>query len=248
MVAVEPEPYVAPAARAPPHGRLPDLRRQAGDARGRVRHGRRHRPRARACRTRARSLVAYSLTLLLVQVGGLGLTSANPYFAAREPSRDAADRRQLALARSRLGHPPGRRRMPRSSWSRPVRSRGSAGRRSRSRSRVSPAPSPRYFLQSVLLGEGRMVAYNAVEAGQTALTLVASSRLRALRLRDHGTLLVLSASRYVAAPSTSCSCCAARAGSRRSTRPGSHDVRVRVPRLRRDRPLVPRSCASTCCS
>ena len=34
-------------------------------------------------------LVAYSLTLLLSQVGGLGLTTANPYFAAREPSRIA---------------------------------------------------------------------------------------------------------------------------------------------------------------
>ena len=32
-------------------------------------------------------LVAYSLTLLLSQVGGLGLTTANPYFAAREPGR-----------------------------------------------------------------------------------------------------------------------------------------------------------------
>ena len=29
-------------------------------------------------------LVAYSLTLLLAQIGGLGLTTANPYFAARE--------------------------------------------------------------------------------------------------------------------------------------------------------------------
>src|SRR5918992_2415097 len=33
--------------------------------------------------------VAYSLTLLLAQLGGLGLTSANPFFTAREPVRRA---------------------------------------------------------------------------------------------------------------------------------------------------------------
>ena len=30
--------------------------------------------------------VAYSLSLMLIQFGGLGLTTANPYFAAREPA------------------------------------------------------------------------------------------------------------------------------------------------------------------
>ena len=56
------------------------------------------------------------------------------------------------------------------------------------------------FLQSVLLGEGRMVAYNAVEVSQAALTLVAL--LVGFGLADielTGTLAVLGAGRCAAA-------------------------------------------------
>ena len=45
--------------------------------------------------------VAFTLSLLLVQFGGLGLTTANPYFAARDPAARSAHRRQRRLVRSR---------------------------------------------------------------------------------------------------------------------------------------------------
>ena len=55
------------------------------------------------------------------------------------------------------------------------------------------------FLQSVLLGEGRMVAYNAVEVTQAALTLIALGAGFALAdLRLSGTLAILGAGRYAA--------------------------------------------------
>ena len=56
------------------------------------------------------------------------------------------------------------------------------------------------FLQAVLLGEGRMVAYNSVDVAQAALTLVAL--IVVLFVLDEGltgALLVIGASRYAAA-------------------------------------------------
>jgi O-antigen/teichoic acid export membrane protein len=117
-------------------------------------------------------LVAYSLTILLTQVGGLGLTGANPYFAAREPSRVAQIVANsvwlaaglgavLALAGASIklifpGALEGLGWVPLS-----VTLIG------------LPGALAVMLLQSVLLGEGRMVAYNGVEAGQTALALAA---------------------------------------------------------------------------
>jgi O-antigen/teichoic acid export membrane protein len=144
-------------------------------------------------------LVAYSLTLLLAQVGALGLTTANPYFAAREPSRIGQIVTNSLWLAAGLGAAlavigagikvvfPGV--LEGLDWlSLAVVLAG------------LPGALAAYLLQSVLLGEGRMVAYNAVEAGQTALTLTAI--VAGFVLFDFGltgTLAVISVSRYAAA-------------------------------------------------
>ena len=117
-------------------------------------------------------LVAYSLTILLSQIGGLGLTTANPYFAAREPSRipqivanslwlAAGLGTVLALAGASIKVIfPGA--LEGLGWAPLIVTLIGL-----------PGGLAAFLLQSVLLGEGRMVAYNGIEASQTALTLVA---------------------------------------------------------------------------
>jgi O-antigen/teichoic acid export membrane protein len=143
--------------------------------------------------------VAYSLTLLLAQLGGLGLTSANPYFTAREPARRAqivANSLWLAaglglvliaiglalraVAPDALGG---------LGWEPLIVTLAGV-----------PGALAALFLQSVLLGESRMAAYNVIEAGQAVLTFVAL--LVALLTFDAGltgALAVLTAGRYAAA-------------------------------------------------
>jgi O-antigen/teichoic acid export membrane protein len=142
--------------------------------------------------------VAYSLTLMLVQVGGLGLTTANPYFAARSPAqipRIIANAYWLAsvlgLALGGAGvllklAAPGV--VEGLGWTPLLVTLGGI-----------PGGLAALFLQSVLLGEGRMVAYNAVEVSQVAVTfaaLVAGFVLADLRLT--GTLAILGLGRYAA--------------------------------------------------
>jgi len=142
--------------------------------------------------------VAYSLTLMLVQVGGLGLTSANPYFAARSPERIPriignalwlAALLGLALAGAGVAVKlvvPGV--VEGLGWTPLLVTVAGV-----------PGGLAALFLQSVLLGEGRMVAYNAVEVAQAALTLVALGAGFALAdLRLSGTLAILGAGRYAA--------------------------------------------------
>ncbi len=142
--------------------------------------------------------VAYSLTLLLVQVGGLGIGTANPYFAAR----DAALLPRIVLnsywlsavlglvlvgvgAALKLAAPEA---LEGLGWT-PL-AVTLAG---------IPAALAAYFLQSVLLGEGRMIAYNAVEAGQAALTLIGVVvGFVFFDFRVTGALAVIAAGRYVA--------------------------------------------------
>jgi O-antigen/teichoic acid export membrane protein len=142
--------------------------------------------------------VAYSLTILLAHLGGLGLTTANPYFTAREPaSRSRIVSNSLWLAAA-LGS---------------VLIAVGLALRAVAPDAVQglgweplvvtllgiPGALAALFLQSVLLGESRMVAYNGVEAAQAALTLVAL--LVAYALFDAaltGTLVVLTAGRYAA--------------------------------------------------
>ena len=144
-------------------------------------------------------LVAYSLTLLLTQVGGLGLTTANPYFAAREPSRIAQIVSNSLWLAFGLGT---------------VLALAGAAIKVVFPNALEglgwvplgvtlfglPGALAALLLQSVLLGEGRMVAYNGVEAGQATLTLAAI--VVGFVFFDFaltGTLAVIAVSRYLAA-------------------------------------------------
>jgi O-antigen/teichoic acid export membrane protein len=143
--------------------------------------------------------VAYSLTLLLVHVGGLGLTTANPYFAAQDRSlRPNLVSNSfwlawlLGLLLIGLGCflkliAPGA--LEGLSWT--ALAVTLAG---------IPASLLGLFLQSILLGEGRIVAYNAVEVGQVGATLVALVvGYASFDLGIVGTLTVLTVFRYLGA-------------------------------------------------
>ncbi len=143
--------------------------------------------------------VAYSLTLLLAQVGSLGIASANPYFAARERQllpRIVGNSLWLAgglgVALVAVGAAikivaPGM--LEGLGWT-PL-AVTLAG---------LPGALGAYFLQSVLLGEGRMIAYNAVEAGQSALTLIAVIvAFATFGVGVTGALVAIGLGRYIAA-------------------------------------------------
>jgi O-antigen/teichoic acid export membrane protein len=143
--------------------------------------------------------VAYSLTLMLVQVGGVGLTTANPYFAARSPGQVPriignaiwlATLLGLALAGAGVVIKiavPGV--IEGLGWTPLLVTLAGI-----------PGGLAALFLQSVLLGEGRMIAYNAVEVTQAALTLAALVGGFVLAdLRLSGTIAILGAGRYAAA-------------------------------------------------
>lgn len=143
--------------------------------------------------------VAYSLSLMLVQFGGLGLTAANPYFAARSPGsipRIVGNALWLALvlgaALAGLGAAV--------KIVAPALLEGLGWDALLVTLAGVPAGLAALFLQSVLLGEGRIVAYNAVEVGQNMLTLAALlAGFAFLDLRVTGVLLVIGAGRLVAA-------------------------------------------------
>jgi len=143
--------------------------------------------------------VAYSLTLMLIQLGGLGFTTANPYFTARNPEwiRGIAGNTVwlsalLGFALMILGAlikvvAPGL--LEGLGWIPLLVALAGI-----------PGGLAALFEQSILLGEGRMVAYNAVEVTQMALTLAVL--LAAIALADvqlTGVLAVLGAGRYGAA-------------------------------------------------
>jgi O-antigen/teichoic acid export membrane protein len=116
--------------------------------------------------------VAFSLTLLLIHLGGLGVTTANTYFAAREP----ALRPRIVANSVWFGVGLGLLLMAIGLSLKLVVPDAVAGV-GWTELTVALAGVPgalvAVFLQSVLLGEGRMVAYNGVEVVQFALTLVA---------------------------------------------------------------------------
>jgi O-antigen/teichoic acid export membrane protein len=142
--------------------------------------------------------VAYSLTLMLAQLGGLGLTTANPYFTAREPQRSrsivsnslwlAAGLGVLLIAAGLVFRAVAPDALGGLGWEPLVVTLVGV-----------PGALTALFLQSILLGEGRMVAYNGVEAVQAALTLVALLvGFAAFDLGLTGALAVLTISRYAA--------------------------------------------------
>jgi O-antigen/teichoic acid export membrane protein len=142
--------------------------------------------------------VACSLTLMLVQLGSLGLTSANPYFAARSPAqlpKIIANAFWLAtflgLALGGVG--------VLIKLAAPDVIEGLGWTPLLVTLAGVPGGLAALFLQSVLLGAGRMVAYNTVEVGQAALTLTALLAGFALfDIRLSGTLAILGAGRYAA--------------------------------------------------
>jgi O-antigen/teichoic acid export membrane protein len=142
--------------------------------------------------------VAYSLTLMLAQLGGLGLTTANPYFAAREPQRSrsivsnslwfAVGLGVLLIAAGLVLRAVAPDALQGLGWEPLVVTLVGV-----------PGALAALFLQSILLGEGRMVAYNGVEAVQAALTLAALLvGFAAFDLGLTGALAVLTISRYAA--------------------------------------------------
>jgi O-antigen/teichoic acid export membrane protein len=114
--------------------------------------------------------VAFSLTVILIHLGGLGVTTANPYFVAREPGRQpriAANSLWLAgslglvLVAIGIGL----------KLLLPATVEGVTWTQLLIALAGVPAALGALFLQSILLGEGRMVAYNAIEVAQFAGTL-----------------------------------------------------------------------------
>lgn len=143
--------------------------------------------------------VAYSLTLMLIQLGGLGFTTANPYFAARQPERTRGIAGNAIWLSGVLGIAlvlvgmlikvvaPGL--LEGLSWTALLVALAGV-----------PGGLAALFEQSILLGQGRMVAYNAVEVAQAAATLVVL--VLAFVVADvhlTGVLVVLGAGRYGAA-------------------------------------------------
>ena len=143
--------------------------------------------------------VGFSLSLVLIHLGGLGVTTANPYFVAREPEqrpRVVANSLWLALALGavlvcvglalKLVVPAV---VEGLTWGQLLIAVAGI-----------PGALAALFLQSVLLGEGRMVAYNAVEVAQFAATLAALAvGFWAFGFGVTGALAVVSASRIVSA-------------------------------------------------
>lgn len=139
--------------------------------------------------------VAFSLTLILIHLGGLGITTANPYFAAREPAeqrRIAANSLWLAAGLGALlvaigvavkAVLPGL--VEGVSWEQLLIALVGV-----------PAALGALFLQSILLGQGRMVAYNGIEVIQFAVTLgVLAVGFWAFDFGVTGALAVVTASR-----------------------------------------------------
>jgi O-antigen/teichoic acid export membrane protein len=142
--------------------------------------------------------VAYSLTLMLAQLGGLGLTTANPYFTAREPAQRASIVTNSLWLSAGLGVALVGVGLALNAFAPDVLQ--GLGWEPLVVALVGvPGALAALFLQSVLLGESRMVAYNLVEAGQATLTL--AGILVALYAFDAGltgALAVLTAGRYAA--------------------------------------------------
>jgi O-antigen/teichoic acid export membrane protein len=141
--------------------------------------------------------VAMALVLTLVQLGSMGVQSANPYFAARGAAplgRIVANSLWLALGLGLvlIGVAAGTKAVL------PDVVKGLEWRELAIAAAAVPALLAAMFLQSVLLGEGRMVAYNTVEAGQAVAVLIAL--LAAAELTDltvAGALAIFTAMQFV---------------------------------------------------
>jgi O-antigen/teichoic acid export membrane protein len=139
------------------------------------------------------------LTLMLVQIGAVGMTTANPYFAARSPAQIPRIIGNALWLSALLGLV-----LAAVGVAIKVVAPGVIAGLGWTPLLITLAGIPgalaALFLQSVLLGEGRMVAYNSVEVSQAALTLaVLLAGFWLADLRVSGTLAILGGGRYVAA-------------------------------------------------
>jgi O-antigen/teichoic acid export membrane protein len=119
-----------------------------------------------------RFAVAYSLTLLLVQIGTLGLSVSNPYFAARHPERQraivlhslwiaAAAAICLAAAAAAVR------------ILAPGTLRGLSGVETAITLGALPAALATVYLQGVIVGQQRMAWFSLVEVTQAGTALIA---------------------------------------------------------------------------
>jgi O-antigen/teichoic acid export membrane protein len=132
--------------------------------------------------------VALSLTLLLVQFGTLGMVTANPYHVAREAgarARIAANSLWLALAVGALGMVAG----VVIKLVAPSVTQGLGWTELLVAVAGIPAALAALFLQSILLGEGRTVAMNAIEVATGLLAVIALAV--ALLVLDGGVLAAI---------------------------------------------------------
>jgi O-antigen/teichoic acid export membrane protein len=106
--------------------------------------------------------VAFALTLTLVQLGSFGFATANPYFVARDPATRARVVANSLWISAALGTVLVLTAIGLKAWVPSVVAGLNWLELAIALSGV-PAALAALFLQSILLGEGRMVAYNAVE-------------------------------------------------------------------------------------
>jgi len=143
--------------------------------------------------------VAMALALTLVQLGSLGIQSANPYFTARREAplgRIVANSLWLAagLGLLLIAVAAGVKAVL------PQVVEGLGWTELLIVSASLPALLAAMFLQSVLLGEGRMVSYNAVESAQVVTVLVALLAAAALTgLTVEGALVIFTIMQFVLA-------------------------------------------------
>lgn len=143
--------------------------------------------------------VAFALSLILTQIGTLGVTSANPYFVAREPdtaARLVANSVLLALGVGAvlIAVGVGIRAVSPGSFD------GVDAVNLLIALAAIPALLMAMFLQSILLGQGRTLAYNLVELALAVLTLVVIVAVEALAgLTPRSALALLAGGRVVAA-------------------------------------------------
>lgn len=143
--------------------------------------------------------VAFGLALVLIQLGTVGITAANPYFVAREPetrARLVANSLMLALllggAMVSVGVAV--------RLLAPQALTGVAWTDLMIAFAAIPATLLGQFLQSIMLGEGLIRAYNGIELAVTAATLVALVVVAASAdLTVRSTILVLAGGRFAVA-------------------------------------------------
>lgn len=153
---------------------------------------------ARALGAEGRGTVAVALgfTLVLVQVGNLGLTTANPYFASKNPAAIPRVVMNAAWLAGSLGIVLALVGLAIHEWL-PAALPGLATAQVAVALGAVPAMLGMSFLQSVLLAEGRTMAYNATEFALTfALVVALIVGFTAFDMNELGVLVAVTA-RYL---------------------------------------------------